>query len=128
MTKEACDEKEECSSVSNLPTEMEKVMHDNGGLKKIKNSIPGKEVLTRESKVFKILSNPIRLQIMYALSISKLCPCILKDVTRITDSKLSYHLNILEKAGLISSIPRKKWRIYELTQYGKRMIDNCSVC
>jgi ArsR family transcriptional regulator len=48
-----------------------------------------------------------------------LCPCLLKEITELSDSKLSYHLNILEKVKLIESFSQKKWRIYVLTELGK---------
>ena len=59
---------------------------------------------------------------MRALSACDLCPCVLRDVTELFDSRLSYHLNILEGAGLISPSSRKRWRIYALTMLGRALI------
>jgi len=124
MTKKECNDKTYCSNITDLPTEMEETVCFNGGLDEIKKRIPKKNELIDESVTFKALSDIIRLQIIHALMISDFCPCILKEITDTTDSKLSYHLNILEEANLISYSSMKKWRIYGLTEYGKSVINN----
>jgi ArsR family transcriptional regulator len=101
---------------------MEEALQQQGGLDRLRGVIPSKESLTPEAKVFNALSDPIRLQILHALKVIDLCPCLLKDITELSDSKLSYHLNILETAGLIASSPRKRWRIYMLTEQGRSLI------
>ena len=88
----------------------------------MKKVVPRRENLGPEADFFHALSDPIRLQILHALLVLDLCPCVLKELTDLSDSKLSYHLNILEKAGLIASSPRKKWRIYMLTENGRSLI------
>jgi len=125
MTKKECADKTYCSNIIDLPTEMEEIVCLNGGLDEIKKRVPKKNELIEESMIFKALSDTIRLQIMHALIISDLCPCILKEITDTTDSKLSYHLNILEEANLISYSSVKKWRIYKLTEYGMSIISDC---
>jgi DNA-binding transcriptional ArsR family regulator len=111
-----------CSNSTNLPTEMTEILCSNGGLDRVKRQTPDKVELSSKVKLFKALSDPIRLQILSALSASDLCPCILKEITELSDSKLSYHLNILEDAHLISYSPRSKWRIYSLTSSGKEIL------
>jgi DNA-binding transcriptional ArsR family regulator len=111
-----------CTDRTNLPEEMEAALQQQGGLDRLKEAVPTRENLVPEAKVFNALSDPIRLQIMHALSVIDLCPCLLKDITELSDSKLSYHLNILEEANLISSSPRKRWRIYILTEHGRSLI------
>jgi ArsR family transcriptional regulator, arsenate/arsenite/antimonite-responsive transcriptional repressor len=111
-----------CTDVLNLPEEMEEALRQHGGLDGLRLLIPSKKSLVSESDVFHALSDPIRLQILHSLRVIDMCPCILKEITELSDSKLSYHLNILEKAGLISSSPRKRWRIYILTSKGKLFV------
>ncbi len=118
------EEKECCTDVLNLPEEMEEALHQKGGLDGLKNLVPSRESLDRQAELFQALSEPIRLQILYALLINDLCPCILREITGMSDSKLSYHLNILEKKGLIESLPKKKWRIYTLTEQGRSWISD----
>jgi ArsR family transcriptional regulator len=54
---------------------------------------------------------------------SSLCVYVIKACIRIADSKLSYHLTILKKAGLIEGEPRGNWIIYRLTEKGKKFVE-----
>ena len=110
--------KECCTDVRNLPDEMEAALASVGGMDGLKGRVPAREELAKEASLFQALSDPIRLQIMHSLTIAELCPCLLKEITGLTDSKLSYHLGVLESNGLISSSPRQRWRIYALTELG----------
>lgn len=112
-----------CSDVKNLPEEMDEAIRLKGGMDRLKELVPDRTKLGPEADFFHALSDPIRLQILHALLVLDLCPCVLKELTDLSDSKLSYHLNILEKAGLIISSPRKKWRIYMLTENGRSLIE-----
>jgi len=122
MTEKDQTEKVCCSDAMNLPEEMEQIICSKGGLNGLKEGVPERAGLIFEARFFHSLSDPIRLQILHALMMADLCPCIIKEITELSDSKLSYHLNILEKAGLIVSSPRKKWRIYSLTESGRSLI------
>jgi DNA-binding transcriptional ArsR family regulator len=114
MKKAAC-----CVGVLNLPAEMEVAVRQRGGLEGLKSHVPERKSLASEAELFHALSEPIRLQIMHALLLTDLCPCVLKEITGLSNSKLSYHLSALEEAYLITSSPRKKWRIYMLTEKGR---------
>jgi DNA-binding MarR family transcriptional regulator len=111
-----------CEDVMNLPDEMEDALEKKGGWNGLKKLIPVREELAAEAKLFQALSDPIRLQILHSLMVIDLCPCILKEITGLSDSKLSYHLNILEEEGLIRSSPRHRWRIYVMTNLGRSQI------
>jgi hypothetical protein len=108
-----------CADVMNLPEEMETAVKQRGGLEGLKSNVPDRRSLASEASLFHALSEPIRLQIMHALLITDLCPCLLKEITGLSNSKLSYHLSILEEAELVASSSRKKWRIYMLTERGQ---------
>ena len=123
MAVKKATKKECCTDVLNLPAEMEEALRQRGGLDGLKKLVPGQEKLTSEAERFQAVSDPIRLQILHALLVIDLCPCILKEITNLSDSRLSYHLNILEEAALIVSSPRKKWRIYMLTDLGRSLIE-----
>jgi ArsR family transcriptional regulator len=111
-----------CTDVRNLPEEMEAALASLGGMDGLKAKVPARDDLASEAALFQALSDPIRLQILHSLSAADLCPCLLKEVTSLTDSKLSYHLNILESKGFISSSPRQRWRIYMLTELGRSVL------
>lgn len=114
--------KECCIDVLNLPDEMQEVVDSKGGLAGLKKLIPDRNSLVMESSMFHVLSDPTRLQIMHALKIADLCPCLLSELTGLSNSKLSYHLSILEGAKLIASSQKKKWRIYMLTEAGREWL------
>jgi ArsR family transcriptional regulator len=119
---EQCQE-QDCSDIMNLPEEVEESLRQRGGMDAVRSAVPDRQDLGEEARVFQALSEPIRLQIVHALSVCDLCPCVLKEVTDLSDSRLSYHLNILEKAGLIGSVPQKRWRIYSLTALGRAFVE-----
>ena len=114
--------KECCADVLNLPKEMEDALQRKGGLRGLKGMVPNREELASKGKLYQALSDPIRLQILHSLAIIDLCPCILKEISGLSDSKLSYHLSILEEEGLVTSSPRQKWRIYILTELGRSLL------
>lgn len=87
-----------------------------GGREGMMAMVPGKEDLKRLADIYQALSDPVRLLILNLLSVSDLCPCVLKDLTGLTDSKLSYHLGILERAGLVVWRQSRNWRVYRITE------------
>lgn len=111
-----------CDDKLNLPEELEEGLCNVGGLTGLAEKVPGRAELSSQAEKFHALSDTIRLQIMHALKQCDLCPCILKRVTGLSDSKLSYPLNILEKADLIESHQVKNWRVYALTQEARRYL------
>ncbi|MBN1195386.1 MAG: helix-turn-helix transcriptional regulator [Methanomicrobiaceae archaeon] len=52
------------------------------------------------------------------LRVQPLCVCVIKEVLHIADSKLSYHLSVLRKAGMITGEQQGSWIIYSLTGTG----------
>ena len=119
MVKVRAKKNECCADLISLPEEMEVAIQKLGGLEVLKSRVPDRKSLASEAEIFHALSEPIRLQIMHALLLTDLCPCLLREITGLSNSKLSYHLSTLEEARLISSSPRKKWRIYMLTDKGR---------
>lgn len=73
-------------------------------------------------KNFKALSDPNRIIILKILKIIPSCACMLKKVTGLPDSRLSYHLTILKNADLISGNKEKNWIIYSLTGKGEQIL------
>jgi ArsR family transcriptional regulator len=103
--------KEECV----LPPEVDEGLKEAGGRDGILSKLPTCESLKERAEVHQALSDPVRLRIVHLLGLSALCPCVLKDLTGLSDSKLSYHLSILEKAGLVAWRQNKNWRVYRST-------------
>jgi ArsR family transcriptional regulator len=76
--------------------------------------------------------NPLCLKILAMLAVQPLCVCVIKAVLGIADSKLSYHLSVLKKTGLITGEAQGNWIIYRLTADGalraQEMIGDTGSC
>jgi len=104
---------------SALPPEVAAGLRGTGGREGLLAKMPSGRSLQASAERYQALSDPTRLLIMHLLGESVLCPCVLKDLTGLTDSKLSYHLSILERAGLVAWRQNKNWRVYGLTALGR---------
>jgi len=112
----------ECECMQ-VPDDVERGVSKAGGLKAILGSIPDDEGLDSLASMVAALSDGYRLKILASLSRTDLCPCLLKSVTGLTDSKLSYHLNVLSRAGMIESRRDGNWRIISLTPLGRDSVE-----
>lgn len=102
-----------------LPEEIEQSLAACGGLEELIAHLPGDDVLARQSAVFRALADPFRLKILAMLSVQPLCVCVIREVLGIADSRLSYHLNVLKREGLIVGEAQGNWIIYRLTAEGE---------
>jgi len=75
------------------------------------------------ARIHKAMADPLRLKVLHLLATSRLCVCVIRAVTCVEDSKLSYHLGLLRSAGLVSSLREGNWVIYEITPSGKRWVE-----
>ncbi len=101
-----------------LPAGVEESLCRCGGIDGLVERLPGDETLERESTVHRALADPLRLKILAMLAVQPLCVCVIKAVLGIADSKLSYHLSVLKKAGLIVGDQQGNWIVYSLTDLG----------
>ena len=90
-----------------------------GGINGLSGRIPSGARLRKEAERHQSLADQTRLKILWATSIMDLCPCVLKVITGMSDSKLSYHLKILESERLVKARRTKNWRVYSITTGGK---------
>ena len=102
-----------------LPPDVEESLCRCGGITGLMGQLPGDDLLKRESALFRALADPLRLKILAMLAVQPLCVCVIKVVLGIADSKLSYHLSVLKKAGLIIGEAQGNWIIYRLTTEGE---------
>jgi DNA-binding transcriptional ArsR family regulator len=105
-----------------LPEEIEDSLEQYGGISGLMKTLPTDEELAGKSAVYRACADETRLKILSMLAIQPLCVCVIKTVCAIADSKLSYHLNVLKKAGLIEGRQQGNWIIYRLTSAGKECI------
>lgn len=64
---------------------------------------------------FALLSDPLRLQIVTALTREQLCTCHLVDITGAKQTTVSHHLRTLREAGVIEGRPDGRFTWYQLT-------------
>lgn len=87
---------------------------ETGKLKGILSSIPDEKELNNTSEMFKALSDPTRLKIMYILKNGELCVCEIMAALEKPQSTISHHLNVLKNAGLIKWRKEGIWMHYKL--------------
>jgi len=73
-------------------------------------------------RILSAVSHPIRLRILRALKVDELCVCVFVVMMKCKYSKLSYHLKLLKKAGLIESTKEKNFLIYRITDFGRQIL------
>lgn len=105
-----------------MPAAVASSLSSSGGIRELISGIPPEVALRREARKHQSLADHTRLRILWALSKMDLCPCVLKVVAEVSDSKLSYHLRILESGRLIRARRTKNWRVYSITKHGMEAI------
>ncbi len=113
------DERYQDASLS-LPPEVDEALCLCGGIGGLIGKLPNDAALERQSSVHRALADPIRLKILAMLAVQPFCVCVIKAVLGIADSKLSYHLSVMKKAGLVVGDQQGNWIIYNLTAEGAR--------
>jgi ArsR family transcriptional regulator len=94
-----------------------------GGINALADGIPDKNRLEALGKMFKGVSDKYRLQILLILNKQPVCVCIIKEILKISDSKLSYHLAALKDNKLIYGEQQGNWIIYYPTGLGRTISD-----
>jgi DNA-binding transcriptional ArsR family regulator len=57
----------------------------------------------KAARIFSVLSDPVRLQILFALAKKGCCVAILQDETGRNQPNISQHLRVLRESGLVAS-------------------------
>lgn len=78
-------------------------------------NIPNDNQLEKNANIFKSISDPTRLKILYLLKNGELCVCEILDAMNKSQSTISHHLNILKKEKIITSRKEGKWIYYKLS-------------
>ena len=68
---------------------------------KVKNSIPGDELIYDLAEFFKVFADSTRMKIIYALMEGELCVCDIATVVGTTQSAISHQLRILKQSKLV---------------------------
>lgn len=94
-----------------------------GGINGLISIIPKADKIENVSKIFHGLSDKYRIQILLIIKKQPVCVCIIKEILKIADSKLSYHLSILKDSELIYGKQIGNWIIYYPTELGEKILD-----
>jgi ArsR family transcriptional regulator len=105
-----------------IPVQIQKELDELGGFEALTGRVPDSNDLEKKSRVYHALSDPLRLTILYLIKDQPLCVCVINRFTRLSGSKLSYHLNILKESGLIEGEHQGNWIIYSLTDTGRKFV------
>jgi len=105
-----------------IPEQIQKELDALGGFEALAGRVPDATDLEEQSRIYHALADPLRLTILYLLRDQPLCVCVINRFTRLSGSKLSYHLNILKENGLIEGEYHGNWIIYALTDTGRAFI------
>ena len=108
-----------------IPETVARSLERVGGLEAVIHSIPPRSVVNRVSGIFQSLSDPVRVSILYALSTTPLCVCLVKAILKIADSLLSYHLEDLRSAGIVSAETQGRFIVYRITDLGRELLSTC---
>lgn len=87
---------------------------DEISLKEMKNEMENDEEIKALSNIFKALSDPTRLKIIYILSKSSFCVCDIAEILNMTQSAISHQLRILRDLKLVKFKREGKLVIYSL--------------
>lgn len=90
----------------------------------VRQALPEAEILDAVASFFKVLGDPTRVRIMWALERRELCVCDLANVLDMTKSAVSHQLGTLRRARLVKCRREGKTVFYSLDDgHVKGMLD-----
>lgn len=69
--------------------------------------------------IMKAFADPTRLRVLEILKGGEKCVCVLTEKLNMPQSTLSYHMKILQDAGIVTRTEVGKWSHYELSPSGR---------
>jgi ArsR family transcriptional regulator len=106
-----------------IPVEIAESLCSCGGVEGLIEKLPPDEVFEQMRGWYQACADPARLKILLLLMERPLCVCVIKAVVRMADSKLSYHLNILKKAGMIEGEQQGQYIIYHIANKARTFLE-----
>ena len=83
-------------------------------VKKVKDAIPGEEMLFELSELYKIFGDSTRIKILYVLFESEMCVCDIGELLGMTKAAISHQLRILRQSKLVKARKCGKEVFYSL--------------
>lgn len=85
-----------------------------GNISRVRASMPEEDDLLRLAEVFRILGDPTRIRMLYALSQCEMCVCDIAETLEMTQSAISHQLKLLRDLKLVKFRKEGKSVIYSL--------------
>jgi ArsR family transcriptional regulator len=104
-----------------IPDSIRCELEEKGGLNGITKSLPDDRTIEYIVSVARALSDPVRVKVLFALSVQPMCVCLLVAMTGYAYSKMSYHLSVLKEGGLVYAQQEGNYLIYYPTDLGRRV-------
>ncbi|MDO4686097.1 MAG: metalloregulator ArsR/SmtB family transcription factor [Corynebacterium sp.] len=86
------------------------------------------EVNNRASLLFKALSDPTRLRLLYLVAENshggEICSCDLSEALQVSAPTVTHHMKKLSAAGLVSRHQRGKWAHYKVNPEAFEQVDS----
>ena len=89
---------------------------------KVKNELPGDELICDLADLFKVFGDTTRMKILYSLFESELCVCAIAELLGMTQSAISHQLKVLKNANLVANRREGKTIYYFLADEHVRTI------
>jgi DNA-binding transcriptional ArsR family regulator len=83
-------------------------------VERVKRAMPPAERLEETAEIFKVLGDPTRLRLLFALLDEELCVCDLAEFVDASPSAVSHQLRLLRTARLVRSRREGKMIYYRL--------------
>jgi len=80
----------------------------------VQSKMPTEEIVFKGAEIFKLLGDPTRVKLLFALSQRELCVCDLSAVLGMTQSAVSHQLRVLRGAHLVKYRKEGKVVFYSL--------------
>lgn len=87
----------------NLDVECEEKLVHTDVVARVREQLPGEDVLCELADLFKIFGDSTRMKILFVLLESEMCVCDIAEVLGMTQSAISHQLRILKQSKLVSS-------------------------
>ncbi|MDW8800973.1 metalloregulator ArsR/SmtB family transcription factor [Clostridium sp. A1-XYC3] len=93
-------------------------------VQEVRSNIPKEETLYSLSELFKVLGEPTRVKILYALLNAEMCVCDIAALFNMTQSAISHQLRILKQSRLVKYRREGKIVYYSLDdEHVKQIFD-----
>lgn len=84
-------------------------------VEKLKDDMPVEEEIFELAELFKMLSDPTRVKILYAILNGEMCVCDIAELVGSTQSAVSHQLRVLKQARLVKYRKVGKSVIYSVS-------------